>query len=322
MHRRLRIKIDFWDPATIGRFSRRTVLQGAGALGIGGVLAVRGAGATFAQGATPSAGAYPEVVITARDMAFEMPASFEGGWTQLTLDNQGPSNHHAIFLRVNDGSTVEDVQAALQLPEFGPVFGVATSAGGPNIGPGLRGSVIDNLEPGPYVVICAIPDETSVPHYAMGMLAVIEVTEPAAEAEAPVADAAVSLVEMEFQGLPADVTAGMHLWEITDQGDQVHEIIVGQIADGVPFEVIQEIFLAAPPASPVDTAEATPVATPATGPPPFEFVAGTAPKSPGQTNWLVLDLVAGEYFAICFVPDPGTGAPHFALGMLMPFTVS
>lgn len=202
------------------------------------------------------------------------------------------------------------------------MFGVATSYGGPNVGPGVRGSVIVNLEPGPYVVICAIPDETGMPHYAMGMLAVVDVTAPAAELEAPVADATVTLVEMEFQGLPADVTAGKHIWEVTDGGEQVHEISVNQIQEGMTFEQIQEIFMAPPPASPVDTAQTTPAATPVAGPPPFTSVAGTAPKSPGQTNYLVLDLVAGEYFAICFVPDIETGAPHFALGMLMPFTVT
>lgn len=308
------------------RFSRRYVIRGAGAQGIGGALSILGDGAALAQGGTRAAGTYPEVVIIARDMEFEMPASFEGGWTTLTMDNQGPSDHHAIFPRVNDSSTIEDLHAALALPEFGPVFGVATSFGGPNVGPGVRGGVIVNLEPGSYLVICAIPDEKGVPHYAMGMLAEIEVTEPASPLETPVPDATVALVEMEFPGLPAEVSAGQHLWEIPDNGEQVHEIVIGQIAEGLTFDDIQAILLAGPPASPeatpVDVAEATPIASPVTGPPPFESVAGTAPMSPGQINYLVLDLAPGEHFAICFVPDPASGAPHFALGMLMPFTVT
>jgi hypothetical protein len=39
-------------------------------------------------------------------------------------------------------------------------------------------------------------------------------------------------------------------------------------------------------------------------------------------NYLELDLAAGDHFAICFVPDFETGAPHFALGMIAPFTVA
>ncbi len=44
--------------------------------------------------------------------------------------------------------------------------------------------------------------------------------------------------------------------------------------------------------------------------------------SPGETNYAVLDLAAGDYIAICFVPDAETGAPHFALGMIAGLTVS
>ena len=58
------------------------------------------------------------------------------------------------------------------------------------------------------------------------------------------------------------------------------------------------------------------------GPPPFTSITGIAPASPGTQGWLVLDLAAGEYAAICFVPDTETGAPHFALGMIAPFTVA
>jgi hypothetical protein len=43
--------------------------------------------------------------------------------------------------------------------------------------------------------------------------------------------------------------------------------------------------------------------------------------NPGYTTWAILDLEAGEHVASCFVPDPATGLPHVALGMIAPFTV-
>jgi hypothetical protein len=43
--------------------------------------------------------------------------------------------------------------------------------------------------------------------------------------------------------------------------------------------------------------------------------------SAGYTNFMELVLAAGEYVALCFVPDVETGAPHAALGMVMPFVV-
>lgn len=69
---------------------------------------------------------------------------------------------------------------------------------------------------------------------------------------------------------------------------------------------------------------ATPEAAPAEqqGPPPFANIGGVAPMNPGFTNFLPLELTAGEYVAICFVPDTETGAPHAALGMVMPFVVA
>ena len=60
----------------------------------------------------------------------------------------------------------------------------------------------------------------------------------------------------------------------------------------------------------------------AAGPPPFTAVVGIAPMAPGVTNYAELELEAGDHFAICFIPDFESGAPHFALGMIMPFTVA
>jgi hypothetical protein len=71
--------------------------------------------------------------------------------------------------------------------------------------------------------------------------------------------------------------------------------------------------------------EATPkaAASPeASGPPPFVSFAGFAPVSPGFSGWTMFDLPAGNYGAICFVPDVKTGAPHFVLGMALAFSAS
>lgn len=306
-----------WSNHLEALLTRRTVLQSVGALGVVGALTPRG------LSAAAQSDSYPDVTIVARDFSFDMPSSIEGGHVQLTLDNQGMHDHHAIFLRVNDDATVDDVEAALQLPEFGPVFAVATSVGGPNAGPGQRSAVIVNLPPGHYVVICAIPNEEGVPHYALGMMASVEVTEPAAATTDPAADTTVTLVDMMFSGLPTEVAAGTHIWEVPNQGPSVHEIVILRLQDGVTFEMIQQMLSGPPAATPVDAAQATPVATPAaSGPPPFAAIAGCAPMNPGQTNWVVLDLEAGEHVAICFVPDPATGAPHFALGMLASVSVT
>ncbi len=301
------------------QLTRRAALRGAVAAGIAGALVTRGGVGAFAQEATPD-GDYPEVVITSTEFAFDMPATVESGWTKVTLDNQGAMDHHAMLMRVNDGSTPEDLGAALQTGDFGAIFAVSTSVGGPMTGPGGRSSVIADLAAGQYMAICVIPDENGVPHVALGMLAAFEVTEAAATAEAPAADVTVELVEMMFHGAPAEAVAGPAVWEVTNIGAQIHEMFVARLSPGVTFEQVSGMLLAPPEATPMgDMDHASPEA--AAGP-PFTNVGGVAPMSPGNTNYMELELVAGDHFAICFVPDTETGAPHAALGMIMPFTVA
>lgn len=55
--------------------------------------------------------------------------------------------------------------------------------------------------------------------------------------------------------------------------------------------------------------------------PPFMNVGGFQGINPGATGWMELDLAAGEYIAICHIPDPATGKAHEELGMVLPFTV-
>ncbi|MDQ3657429.1 MAG: hypothetical protein M3457_20430 [Chloroflexota bacterium] len=301
------------------RLSRRTAMKGILAASAAGAFAVRGGIGAFAQDATP-AGAYPEVVIVATEYAFDIPATIKGGWTTVTLDNQGMMDHHAMLMRVNDGSTIDDLAAALQGPDFGAVFGVSASVGGPMAGPGGRGSVIANLEPGQYMAICVIPDDQGVPHYALGMAEAFDVTESVVAAEAPVADARIELVEMMFHGTPAEIAAGPALWEVANIGVQLHEMFVAQLAPGVTFEQVSAMLLTPPEATPEGMDHASPEA--AMMAPPFTNVGGVAPMNPGYTNYAPFEFAAGEYFAVCFVPDPESGASHAALGMIMGFTVA
>ena len=121
-----------------------------------------------------------------------------------------------------------------------------------------------------------------------------------------------------------EFSARQHIWEVPNVGAQPHEMVILRLAEGVTLDQLQPVLAAmAPPAATPEGAAAT-EASPAamTGPPPFTLIGGVAPMSPGYTNWVVLDLETGNYVAICFVPDPASGQLHFALGMLMPFTVA
>jgi uncharacterized cupredoxin-like copper-binding protein len=298
--------------------SRRATLRLSAALA-GGALVSGYIRPAVAQDATPAAGTYPELTIVATEYAFDMPATAESGYTRLTLDNQGTEDHHAMFFRFNDGVTQEQFMQVLMGGDLLALADIGSSYGGPMSNGGGQGSVIAFLDPGTYAVICLIPDAQGVPHVAHGMLSMLEVAQGTSAAADPVADGTITLVEMAFDGLPAEVPAGIHLWEVTNGGTQIHEMAIAQLAPGVPAQAIIA-SITAPPASPE---AAGPAASPeAAGPPPFVALSGAAPMSPGATNYVELDAQPGEYLVACFVPDAETGMPHAMMGMVGSFTVA
>jgi plastocyanin len=298
--------------------SRRATLRLSAAVGAG-LLIPAGVRPAVAQDATPAAGAYPELVINSGEYVFEMPATAESGYNRITLNNQGAEDHHAMFLRFNDGTTEEQFMQVLMGGDLLALLDVVTAYGGTITNPGGQATVVAFLDPGTYAVVCVIPDAQGVPHVAHGMISMLEVTEGAGTAPDPVADGTITLVEMAFEGLPAEVPAGSYVWEVVNGGTQLHEMAIYQLAPGVPAAAIIA-SITAPPASPEAIG---PAATPeAAGPPPFVAGAGAAPMSPGATNYVELDAQPGEYLVVCFVPDAETGMPHAMMGMIGSFTVA
>jgi hypothetical protein len=306
------------------RMTRRVALRGVSALGISALLEANGVYRVFAQEGTPPPvtglqGVYPEVAIVAADFSFEMPASVPGGFTTLTMKNDGHVDHHAMFMRLNEGADMAELEAALTQPDPTPIFALSESIGGPVVSPGGEASVIVDLTPGQYMVICIVPEADGTPHYMLGMYAPLEVTEPASDAGAPTAEMTVDMVDFAFEMPTMEVASGPQIWEVPNVGEQIHELVVLKLEPGVTFDQVMAMLSPAP-ATPAAGAEASPMAMEMA--PPFQAVGGVAPMHPSYANWAVLDLQPGEYVAICFVPDPETGAPHFALGMIMPFSVS
>lgn len=315
---------------------RRTILRGTAgviAAGTAGIVTARyGLKSAIAQDASPvttDISAYPEVIYTGKEYAFEGPVEIPGGLTRVTLRNEGTMDHHAMFFRFNDDKSMADLPAAAA-QGLGGLFAIGASLGGPgSIGAGEQSTVIMDLPEGNYVILCVIPDDDGIPHAMKGMLLPLTVTAPAASPAAPTASGTVELADFHFMGLPEQVPAGQQIWNVVNAGQQLHEIVIARLAPGVTYEQVESMFMAPPAASPAAGMEGTAMAgmemeaSPAAAMgAPFTAIAGVAPISPGMSNWIVADLTAGDYFAICFIPDPATGAPHFALGMIQALTVS
>jgi len=305
---------------------RRTVLGGMA--GFAAALALGTVASRPSRAAAAQAGDYPEAVYTAKEYAFEGPAELPAGITKLTMQNDGMMDHHFMLLKFADGKSTADFGAAMQQGLAGlATLGVAV--GGPGTASsGEKSSVLMDLVEGNYAAMCLIPDDDGIPHAAKGMLMPITVTAAATPTAltAPTAGATVELTEFHFMGIPETVTAGPLLWEVKNTGTQLHEMGIAKLAPGVSYEMVQSMLASteATPAADMATpaSDMSDMASPAAASAPFTSIGGAAPLDPGTSIWYSAELEAGDYFAICFVPDAATGAPHFALGMMMPFTVS
>ena len=258
--------------------------------------------------AAPAVAAFqpPMLKIVATDHHYEMPSQIKAGYVNMVMENAGKEPHHAQFLRLNDGVTMEQFQAALQ-QGVPAVMAIAALTGGPSvIDPGMRQSVTLNLTPGQYMLLCVIAGADGVPHLAKGMVAPLTVT-PADGAEetaaaAPKAAGQVRLLDFSFN-LPQAIKAGRQTWEIKNDGKQPHEMTLIKLAEGKTMADVHA-YMAQP-----------------TGAPPFADVGGMQGIMPGTSAWLDLNLEPGNYVALCHIPDMASGEEHMHLGMIMPFSV-
>lgn len=253
----------------------------------------------------PSA-AVQEVEIKGTEYAFQAPPSISAGPTRITLSNAGKEEHQAQIAGINAGSTFEDLTAALQGPDESAALALVTLAGGPTgVQPGESRATTSSLKAGEYVFLCFIQGADGIPHLAKGMIAPIKVTEPASTGTMPTGDASLTLQDFAFAGLET-LSVGPHQVSVTNKGPQPHEATIVKLADGVEAADLAAMF----------TSTEAP-----TGPPPFTTAGGVAGIAPGETISMDVDLPAGNYAYLCFVPDPASGAPHAALGMIGALTI-
>jgi hypothetical protein len=262
-------------------------------------------GLVLLLGACQSAAKSPEVTITAKEYAFEMPESFVGGVVTLKLSNAGKEPHMAMLFRLNDGVTLEQFNAALTQPDPSGVFALGNLASGVNTTPpGATQSATLDLKAGDYAILDFGAGEDQVPYMAKGMLKPFKVTAGSSTAE-PASDVAVTMKEFTFE-MPTELKAGTHTFKVSNQGAQSHEMIMFKLAEGKTLADMQA-FLSNPESG---------------GPPPGEEAGGALPMAPGMRAWTTVDLKPGNYVAVCFIPDTGDGKSHLEHGMLMPLKVN
>lgn len=267
------------------------------------------ASASPSEEASPSpsaAGGVAELEIEAGDFKFAAPAETAAGPTRVTVINSGQEEHQAQIVRLNEGNTFEDLTAALQGADPSAAFALVTFSGGPTgVVPGASVATTVDLQPGTHALLCFIESPDGVPHLAKGMVGQFEVTGTSAGGALPAGDAEVTLQDFAFVGLTT-LTPGEHTVAVTNDGPQPHEATLVKLNEGTTAEQVVQAFTSSEPPS---------------GPPPWTSAGGIAAIATDTSATMEIDVEPGEYAFICFVPDPASGRPHAALGMVGGLTV-
>ncbi len=277
----------------------KRILLGAGALALGGLLSVA---CSSEEDEEPEANA---VTITAGDFSFAGQDSLTPGTNAITLTNTGAQVHHLQFVKLDGEHTVEEVLTDLAASEeTGQFPAYATFTGGVGqVAPGGEAGTVADLEAGNYILLCFVPDPAdNVPHFAKGMAALVEVEGDENTAAEPDVDVEVAGIDYGFEGADEPIEAGEVVLKLTNNGNEPHEANVLQLAEGATVESVAAWFQAPE------------------GPPPFANVGGAQGVMPGASTLATMDLDAGNYALICFIPN-AEGVPHAFLGMAKPFTV-
>lgn len=256
-----------------------------------------------------------EVNLTATEEGFDPPETLEAGYTTFTLQNETENDYGVTIYRLREGVTGEEVVEAERaidqafaeggdpLEAIRTFFEMADILGGPSAHPGESGSQGVVLEPGRYALSGGGHGEAGPVNPTVREL---EVTESADPAPAPEADAKVAMVNFAF-AIPAGLRSGPQLWEVSNPSDQAHHMSIIKLHEGKTL------------ADAVAFLEAG-----EEGEPPGDEIAHINIVTPGQTVFAEFDLEAGEYVAVCFIPDHGgeeMGPPHAMLGMMQQFSV-
>jgi hypothetical protein len=246
------------------------------------------------DGRAASAFKVPVVTVHANEFAFSAPKTIAAGQTTFRLVNDGKMSHHITILKLEQGKTMKDLEAAMKAPDAPPPKWLV-AVGGPNVA--VPGATIDatlDLTPGNYVLVCMIPSPGDpTPHMMKGMVAPLTVAAAggvtqagATYAPTPSPDVHLVVKDYGFQ-FSKPITAGKHTIHVMNQGPQDHEVIMMKLAPGKHVADFN-----------------TWVMTDMKGPPPAMPIAGTAAMANGRTVIFTDDFTPGTYAITCFVPAP------------------
>lgn len=307
---------------------RRGVLAAA----LTSMLAMSAGLGALAQEATPQAVSpfaslgLPELTVSATDDGLSVDqAEIPAGRYLVRLENGSANPMLATgFVQLTDGVTLDDlsmadeIAAGTPIPEMGPdpsqfdyLYDVVIVPGASAFSP----EVVVDLPAGDYGVW---PDDPTSEWAAIG-LTVTGAAEAAIEGPEP--EATVTIVEEGEGGvgytfrLEGELTAGPQVVKVLNASDQPHFVEAWTYPEEITLDRVMGSMMFDP------STGATP------GPDMLDFeqiqmVGWASVQSAGTTQWVMMDLPAGQVVLACWVPDNlAGGIPHALEGMIDIFEV-
>jgi hypothetical protein len=297
------------------------------------MLTASGALGTFAQDATPEAASpfaslgLPELTISATDDGFtvdqtEIPA----GRYLVRLEN-GSSNPilSSGFVQLTDDVTLDaismadEIAAGTPMPEMGPdpaqfafLYDVVIVPGASALSP----EVVVDLPAGEYGIW---PDD---PTSGWAAVPLTVTGDPEATIEGPEPEAAVTIVEEGEAGvsytfrLEGELKAGPQVVKVLNASDQPHFVEAWRYPEEITIDQVMNTMMFDP------STGATP-SPDLLDPSQIETTGWASTQSTGTTQWVVMDLPAGQTVLACWIPDVAAGGiPHALEGMIDVFEVA
>jgi plastocyanin len=234
---------------------------------------------------------------TKKSPAFTVPKSVKGGTVRIEFKNSLGGEHSAQIIGAEDGHTPQEaLKAGNAWGEGGkPLPDWAVPAGGVgDVRQGETASVTQELAPGSYLVA----DLNS------GASATFEVTRGSGGAAAPAPAATIRATEYSFE---ADgLEAGRNEVLFDNAGGEPHFVAAVGLKEGSTIDEARRFFKTEKGTPPFDESKSF----------------STAVVDGGQSQSVELDLEAGRYVLLCWVPDRKGGPPHVAKGMMSEVTVT
>lgn len=257
----------------------------------------------------------PEFKITASEDAaagtykFDVPAKIAGGVVKITLDNAGGKEVHDFQLIKLDGHKVEDLAKEVGEGTAPLSPWLKQGAGVGSTPPGQSTSAVFKLEPNTeYAFVCTESnDEKHISHAQHGMAGTFTTGDDSGAAM-PKGTATIETTEYKFN--VDGLKAGKNTIAFTNKGSMLHHVVILPFLPGKTLDDLKTSFASE------DQNQS--------GPPPVDFEKGSFSAVAGIGDTIVydVDLPAGHYAILCFMPDPGTaGPPHMMKGMLQEFTL-